>query len=62
MEEELDSGLVRIAIKMVDPSGVEGRGAADDAVDFISFGKQQFRQVRAVLAGDAGDERLFVHE
>ena len=31
-------------------------------MDFVSFGKKQFREIRAVLAGDAGDERFFVHE
>ena len=36
------------------PLGVEGAGAALDAVDDVAFFQQKFGQVRAVLAGDAG--------
>ena len=36
--------------------------AADEAVDFVAFGQEQFRQIRTVLAGDAGDERAFSHK
>ena len=36
-------------------------GAADDAVDFITFGQQQFGKIRTVLSGDACDERFFCH-
>jgi len=55
VEKEAHPRFVRVHVKMVDPPRVEGRGAADDAVDFITFAEQKFRQVRAVLAGDAGD-------
>ena len=37
--------------------GVEARRAADDAVDLVALLEQQLGQVRAVLAGDAGDQR-----
>ena len=40
--------------------GVEGAGAADDAVDFVAFLEQQIGEIAAVLPGDAGDE-CFLH-
>ena len=46
---------VRVAVEVVDAAGVEGAGAADDAVDFVAFGEQELGQIGAVLAGDAGD-------
>ncbi len=58
VEEEAAVRLVRVLVDVVDAAGVEGGGAADDAVDLVALGEQQLRQVAAVLAGDAGDERL----
>ena len=52
---------VRVLVNVVDPLGVEERGAALDAVDFVAFFEQEFREVGSVLAGDAGDE-CFFHE
>ena len=37
-------------------AGIELAGAALDAVDVVAPGEQQFGQVGAVLARDAGDE------
>ena len=56
VEEEARLRLVRIAVEVVDPRGVERAGAADEAVDLVALGKQQLGEVRAVLAGDAGDQ------
>ena len=50
-------GDVRVLVDVVEPLGVERARAADDAVDLVALGEQQLGQVRAVLAGDAGDER-----
>jgi len=47
---------------MIDALGIEGRGAADNAVHLVSFRQQQFGQIRAVLAGNAGDESFFHEE
>ena len=47
---------VRILVDMVDTLGVELRGAAFDAVDFIAFFQQKFCQIRTVLACHAGDK------
>ena len=59
MQEEAHAVDVRIGVKVIDPRGVEGARAADDAVDFVAFFQEQIREVGAVLAGDAGDERFF---
>jgi hypothetical protein len=56
MELEADIGLVQVAVEVVDPSGVEGRGAPLDAVDFIALAQQQFGEIGAVLSGHAGDQ------
>lgn len=47
---------VGILINMVDAVGVERRGAAFNAVDFIALLQEELGQVGAVSAGDAGDE------
>ena len=52
-------GLVRILIEMIDPVGVEGRGPPLDAVNDVALVEQEFGEIGAVLAGDAGDERDF---
>ena len=44
---------------MIDAAGVERAAAADDPVNNIAFSQQQFGQIRAVLAGDAGDQSGF---
>jgi hypothetical protein len=50
---------VRVVIDVVDAAGVEGTGTADDAMDFVALGKQQFSEIRTVLSGDASDESFF---
>ena len=44
---------------MVDPGGVEGRGTALDAVDFVALAEKEFGQVGAVLTGNPGDQGFF---
>lgn len=48
-----------VLVKVVDAIGVEGGGATDDAVDFVAVLEEEFGEVGAVLAGDAGDESAF---
>jgi hypothetical protein len=50
---------VGVAVEVLDPLGVEGAGAADDAVDEVALGEEELGEVGAVLAGDAGDESDF---
>ena len=51
---------MRVVVEVVDPVGVEQRGAPLDAMDLISLGQQELGQVRAVLSRDTGDERNFL--
>ena len=50
--------LVRVAIEMLDPLGVERAGPANDAVNLMALAEQQLGEIAAVLPGDAGDQRL----
>lgn len=58
VQENTGVGIVRITVEVVDALGVEGRGTTDDSVHHIALLQQQLREVGAVLAGDAGDERF----
>jgi hypothetical protein len=49
MELDADIGLMQVAVEVVDPSGVEGRGAPLDAMDFIALAQQQFGEIGAAL-------------
>ena len=55
LSAELQGDDVRARIQMVEPLGVEGRGAPDQAVHLVAARQQELRQVGTVLAGDAGD-------
>jgi hypothetical protein len=59
MQKHADTIHVRVGVKMIDPRSVEGAGAANDAVDFVAFLKQQISQITSVLAGNASDQRPF---
>jgi hypothetical protein len=59
MHEEFRVAFVPIRKQMIHTLGVKTTGAALDAVDFVTFGEEQFREVRAVLTGDAGYEGSF---
>ena len=50
---------MRILVEVIDPGGVEAAGPAFDAMHGVALLQQKLRQVAAVLAGDAGDQRLF---
>jgi hypothetical protein len=50
---------VGVLVDPIEPLGVERAGTADHAVDLVALFEQQLRQVRTVLAGDAGDEGAF---
>ena len=60
MEKQAHILFMGIAIDMIDAAGVEGGGTADHAVDFVTFLKQQFGQIRTILTGDASDQ-CFLH-
>ncbi len=48
-----------ILVDVVDPLGVEERGTALDAVNFIAFVEQELGEVGSVLSGDSGDQCFF---
>ena len=56
VEEEPHVLLVRVAVEVVDPVGVEAGRAADEAVHLVAAIEQLLGEVGAVLPGDAGDE------
>ena len=51
--------LVRILVDVINALGVEMRRPTLDAMDFIALLEEELRQVRAILARDAGDECFF---
>jgi len=61
---QAESGVIAmwIDIEVIHPLGVEGRGAALDAVDLVAFVQQELGEIGTVLAGDASDEGAFGHE
>jgi hypothetical protein len=56
VEDEAPFRIVRVLVQVIDAVGVEQARAALDAVDDVALGEQEFGEVGAVLAGDAGDE------
>ena len=58
MQKHLRLGEMGILVDMIDPFRIKRAGSANDPVDFVSLGKQKFCEVRSILAGDSGDERL----
>ena len=61
VQEQVAPGGVGVLVDAVQALGVEGGGAADDAVDLVALAQQQLGQVRPVLTGDARDQRRFRH-
>src|SRR6266508_525135 len=59
MQEKTPVRFVRVLIQMVDPGGVEKRGAPLDAVNYVPFVQKKFGQIRAVLAGNSRDQSDF---
>jgi hypothetical protein len=59
MEAEAAAVFVEIAIDAIQTVGIEAAGAPFESVDFIALPQQEFGQVGAVLAGDAGNECAF---
>jgi len=57
VREELRALLVGVAEEVLDAAGVEARRAPDDAVNLVALLEQKLGQVRAVLAGQAREQR-----
>ena len=61
VKKETHAVYMRITVKMVDAAGVEGGGPADDSMNFVTFGEEQFGEVGTVLSGDTGDKGFLRH-
>jgi hypothetical protein len=48
-------------VEVLDAARVEGGGTADDAVHLIALAEEEFGEIGAVLARNAGDERALFH-
>jgi hypothetical protein len=55
VQEKAVVHVVKILEDVIDSLGIETRRATFKTVDFVSFGKKEFGQVRTVLACTAGD-------
>jgi hypothetical protein len=60
VQDEVPVVDMRILVQVVDARGVEARGSALDAMHLVALLQQEFGQIGAVLAGDAGDEGDFL--
>jgi hypothetical protein len=56
VQEQPHAVNVRIDIKMIDASGVEGARPPDYSVNLVAFFQQQIGQITSILAGDPGDQ------
>src|SRR5580700_11313621 len=59
MQEEPRARLIRMLINEVDAPGIECARPADDPMDFVPFGKQEFREIRAVWSGNSRNQCAF---
>ena len=51
--------VVLVLVEMIHTLRVKGGGAALQAMDFVSFRKEQFGQIGAVLSSDSGNQGFF---
>jgi hypothetical protein len=56
MQHEVAFGLMRVLIEMVDALGIKRGGAPLQAVNFVSLGEQEFRQIGAILPRNPRDQ------
>jgi hypothetical protein len=56
MQDESGIGNVRILIEMIDPVGVEQRGAPLNAVNDVALRQQEFSEISSILPGDTGNQ------
>jgi hypothetical protein len=56
MQNEVAFGLVRVLVEMVDALGIKRGSAPLQAMNFISLGEQELRQVGAILPRNPRDQ------
>jgi hypothetical protein len=59
VQEKPDTGVVAVAVEVVDALGVQQRRTALDTVHDVALRQQEIGEIGAVLPGDPGDERYF---
>ena len=59
VKRERPMHLVDIAVEVLDPLGAKRALPANEAVHLIPLVEEKLGQIRAVLAGDPGNERAF---
>jgi hypothetical protein len=60
---EVRGGTVsRLRPNRIQPLAVEGAGSANEPMHFVTFGYQQFGQIRTILARDTCNKRSFRHK
>lgn len=59
VQEKAPACCMGVLVEVIDAVGVEERGPALDPVHLVALAQQEFRQIRPVLSGHAGDKRLF---
>ena len=57
VEGKFHALVVRVGVDAVQPLGVERRRAPHDSVHLVTTMDQKFREERAILTGNAGDQR-----
>jgi hypothetical protein len=61
MEDKIFVFHMRILVQMVNTVGIKKRAATFNAMNDISFFKEQFGEIGSVLPGDTGDKGCFWH-
>src|SRR5687768_4575100 len=61
MQKQPLATRLRVLINRLQSSRVERTRPADNAMNFVTFGKQQLGEIRTVLPGDARDQCAFGH-
>src|SRR4030067_3321063 len=60
MKVKVDTILsVGVAVNMIDALCIEGACPADQSMNFVTFGEQQFCPIRPILACNASNQRFF---
>ena len=62
MKEETSFAQLWVSPDIIEASAIKGACAADDAVDFVALGQEEFSEIGAILAGDAGNESFLGHK
>src|SRR5947208_2474164 len=61
MQEHSAAARMRVVVNRLQPAGVESAGASNYAMNFVIFGKEQFGQIGAILAGYPCNQRFLRH-